>query len=265
MCECGGFKARRSERCNKCKRATDRLKWTDPCVSCGGVKTGRFRKCNPCRYAAQLKPCRRCGGPKPVGSPRSSYCSDECRRTCPKCKIRDRGTERDMCKPCKAEQSYLRRDRRCHRCGAHKFSDGERRNQSKWFCGKCIHLCTKCDRPRAQVPWTGKKAWCTYHLWEAQIKRYGLNAEQWEALFDAQGRRCGVCRSDNPGRRGPRFAGNPWHTDHDHVTGHVRGILCQRCNRTLGFLGDTLASVRKRSADFEKYLSLPCLFAGQLP
>lgn len=33
--------------------------------------------------------------------------------------------------------------------------------------------------------------------------------------------------------------------DHDHVRGHIRGVLCRGCNSALGILGDTLESLRK--------------------
>mgnify|MGYP006405797549 CR=1 FL=1 len=33
--------------------------------------------------------------------------------------------------------------------------------------------------------------------------------------------------------------------DHDHETGHVRGVLCRRCNRAIGQLGDTREMLMK--------------------
>jgi Autographiviridae endonuclease VII len=62
--------------------------------------------------------------------------------------------------------------------------------------------------------------------------RYGLTLEQWEAMFNAQGRRCAICGSVDSGWS------RAWHTDHDHETNQVRAILCHRCNRTLGQLNE---------------------------
>lgn len=56
---------------------------------------------------------------------------------------------------------------------------------------------------------------------------YGIATAEWEALFESQGKACGICKTSTP--NGPE-----WHTDHDHVNGPVRGILCMNCNLKLG-------------------------------
>lgn len=60
---------------------------------------------------------------------------------------------------------------------------------------------------------------------------YGITLDQFEALFEEQGRRCASCRTDEHG-------GHNWHLDHCHATKKVRGILCLGCNVALGQLGD---------------------------
>lgn len=66
----------------------------------------------------------------------------------------------------------------------------------------------------------------------ALSSNYGITPDQWEQMFDAQGRVCAICQSDEPiGRK-------YWATDHDHETGSVRGILCSNCNLGIGYFAD---------------------------
>jgi hypothetical protein len=53
-----------------------------------------------------------------------------------------------------------------------------------------------------------------------------------ETLLEEQGFHCAACGKSNSGTT------RPWHLDHDHRTGNVRGVLCYRCNITLGFVRD---------------------------
>lgn len=64
--------------------------------------------------------------------------------------------------------------------------------------------------------------------WQWIERAYGLTRAAWEELFASQGNRCGCCGTHDPENK------NGWHTDHDHSTGKVRGILCQPCNHALG-------------------------------
>lgn len=59
----------------------------------------------------------------------------------------------------------------------------------------------------------------------ARLRRYGLTAEQHQAMIDAHGGRCALCQRDRP-----------LHIDHDHTSGRVRGLLCLQCNTTLGWV-----------------------------
>jgi hypothetical protein len=71
---------------------------------------------------------------------------------------------------------------------------------------------------------------------ERQLKRkYGMTISDWEKLFDSQGRKCAVlgCRAEISG-------GHGWCVDHNHETGKVRGIICQRCNHALSYLESQL-------------------------
>ena len=80
-----------------------------------------------------------------------------------------------------------------------------------------------------------------------QLKNnYGLTPEQFDILFIAQGRKCKVCGSADP-----RKKGDTWSVDHDHQTGKVRGILCHGCNTGIGFFKDNPDHLRKAAAYLE--------------
>jgi hypothetical protein len=63
--------------------------------------------------------------------------------------------------------------------------------------------------------------------------RYGITQDEWDARFAAQGFVCAICGSADPNDH------RTWHTDHDHNSGEVRGILCARCNHLLGHERDS--------------------------
>lgn len=60
------------------------------------------------------------------------------------------------------------------------------------------------------------------YLWAA----FRLTIQDWDKILEYQDGRCFICRKLP---RETRF-----HTDHDHKTGLVRGLLCSQCNRALG-------------------------------
>ncbi len=91
---------------------------------------------------------------------------------------------------------------------------------------------------RRQDPEYRKKAAERTKKWreanpDEQLKRnYGITREERDALFAAQGFKCAVCRTDDPGAK------RDWNVDHCHSTGRVRGVLCHNCNVALGLLHD---------------------------
>lgn len=68
------------------------------------------------------------------------------------------------------------------------------------------------------------------------MTNYGLTVEQWQAMVDAQGNRCAICGSPPVPGSGP--ATKRLHVDHDHRTGKNRALLCNACNRALGYFRD---------------------------
>lgn len=67
--------------------------------------------------------------------------------------------------------------------------------------------------------------------------RYGITSEEYDHMLDMQDGRCAICR------RSPRS--KHLAVDHDHTTGHVRGLLCDRCNRIL----EMVVNAHRRAAN----------------
>jgi hypothetical protein len=91
--------------------------------------------------------------------------------------------------------------------------------------------CLAC--PTEVVQWRRDHVYCSKRcaVWAHGLRtKYGLSpAEYWE-LLASQGGGCAICAS-RPGRK--RFP-----VDHDHLTGLVRGILCDQCNQVIGLAAE---------------------------
>ena len=61
--------------------------------------------------------------------------------------------------------------------------------------------------------------------------RYGLEVDTYQQLVVRQGGACAICGT---------VADDPWNmqVDHCHTTGKIRGLLCHKCNKGIGLLGD---------------------------
>ena len=68
-------------------------------------------------------------------------------------------------------------------------------------------------------------------------KKYGIGVVEFNALWRAQEGKCAICGhpEDARGRKGGKKL---LAVDHDHQTKKVRELLCQACNRMLGYARD---------------------------
>lgn len=69
--------------------------------------------------------------------------------------------------------------------------------------------------------------------------KYGVTKDQLRSMLESQEHRCKACRV----KFGPMHGLKPC-IDHDHGTGRVRGLLCRRCNLTLGHAEDNANVLR---------------------
>lgn len=85
-------------------------------------------------------------------------------------------------------------------------------------------------------------------LRSVRLKQYGLTIESYDVLCERQGGVCASCGEAETalsnGLSIKRLT-----VDHDHATGSVRGLLCNRCNVMIGMARDDPARLR-RGADY---------------
>lgn len=65
-------------------------------------------------------------------------------------------------------------------------------------------------------------------------KSYGLDRDEYDQLLAEQGGVCAICKNDDV---------KALAVDHCHETGRIRGLLCNKCNRGLGLLGDSYDAI----------------------
>lgn len=77
--------------------------------------------------------------------------------------------------------------------------------------------------------------------------KYDITQEEWDRLFEHQGRRCAICGATDPGSK------SGWHTDHSHETEKVRGILCAMHNTGIGHFRDNVEHLQAAIAYLMKH------------
>lgn len=75
-----------------------------------------------------------------------------------------------------------------------------------------------------------------YSTFYNRKKRYGISKESYQELLEKQQGVCAICFNS---------CSKALAVDHDHKTGVIRGLLCNKCNRGLGYLQDDLTLLRR--------------------
>lgn len=73
-----------------------------------------------------------------------------------------------------------------------------------------------------------KQAWWKANRRRHMLKGYKMSVEEYDTMLAAQGGHCLFCTA-TVGAKGRRL-----HVDHDHKTNRVRGLLCGKCNTSIG-------------------------------
>lgn len=91
-------------------------------------------------------------------------------------------------------------------------------------------------------------------MWDSDLRRkYGkdFGTAQLRAMAEAQGHKCAICGQAETEKRN----GIVRHlaVDHDHETGAIRELLCQRCNKGIGTFSDDTELMLKAIAYLRKH------------
>lgn len=87
-----------------------------------------------------------------------------------------------------------------------------------------------------------------YHF----IRKYGITLAQYDEMFQAQNGLCAICFNPEThiGRSGKVVS---LAVDHSHETGEVRGLLCHRCNVSLGNMNDDIQVLHNAISYLQKW------------
>ena len=80
------------------------------------------------------------------------------------------------------------------------------------------------------------------------VATYGLTVEKYDAMLVKQGSVCALCDGAETNIKKTHLC-----IDHDHNTGKVRALLCDRCNRGIGAFGDNLDLLEKAVLYLQKH------------
>lgn len=133
----------------------------------------------------------------------------------------------------------------------------ERKDFGKFYNSKSQpdgkgYRCKSCD-DKAKKRWAERNP---ERLRESQRRNllwtsYRITPVDYDTMLTEQDGGCAICglpEADN------KIAGkyNCLSVDHDHKTGKVRGLLCNQCNRGLGFLQDSSVLLRRAANYLEE-------------
>lgn len=79
-------------------------------------------------------------------------------------------------------------------------------------------------------------------------QKFGLTIEDYEKILYAQNGKCAVCKKPETARDSRRGKLKDLAVDHCHKTGAIRGLLCDRCNTSLGKFEDNVTYLQEAVA-----------------
>ena len=100
----------------------------------------------------------------------------------------------------------------------------------------------RCKTCAAEDTKLWKEAQAPERLKDLYYKRmYGLSLEEFQERWDTQNGLCLLCTR---ALQKSHLCGDSVVVDHCHATGKIRGLLCNECNRGLGYFKDNVMTLK---------------------
>lgn len=145
---------------------------------------------------------------------------------------------------------------RCKVCGKSKqrrnFYNAPRSLKPNAKCKDCIRVYSKARHKRLMLDpkfIEKKKLWAR----QTQLRKFGISEIKYSEMLVQQNSVCAICfkpetRSSIGDEKPMKLA-----VDHCHITGNVRGLLCNACNTALGQFNESPQTLRSAIHYLESY------------
>jgi hypothetical protein len=163
------------------------------------------------------------------------YCGAKCRLSNAAKAARSASVRRDSytCTQCGRPFAPRRKDQLT--CGA-TCPGPERPSQRRVECGSAF---TPQPRGREQIYCQKRcRDRASRRRLSERFRRYKLERLEYDFMVLDQGNQCAIC-----GEEPKNYDRYGLVVDHDHATGEVRGLLCNRCNMGIGLFDDDQAKL----------------------
>lgn len=142
------------------------------------------------------------------------------------------------------QKILITQSKKCIKCFLEKSlssftKDSNQKDGLHYYCKSCKKSLEKIYR----TPEKNRK----YNL----KRSFGLNPEQYNEMLRDQKGVCAICK--NPETTVRQNKVQSLSIDHDHLTGKIRGLLCNNCNRALGKFGDNINILKNAVRYLERH------------
>ena len=112
--------------------------------------------------------------------------------------------------------------------------------QSGHRAGKAVAHCKSCSVQKQKKQKERDPSIYRRIEWPSKLKnKYGITVDNYYQMLENQNGGCGICGTKVPSARQRQYVTQEmFFVDHCHSTGKVRGLLCGKCNRGLGYFED---------------------------